>query len=212
MAGADGLTAVPSPAFQEDFEVDGDKTSLSVTIFADRVFVVLSQVPGIGSIIDCQGADPELGAEGRGAGPFTLVGDRRRDDALHVFARAYAQVVRRATGLPLLLSAALRGGDEPSPGLFRAVLARLPEAIKGAAAARRASMEGVTAALAPEDEAPAAGGSASGDAAAAAAAAAAAPAAAAACGGVTAEQATRETLMAAFSRGPRAGPASAKRD
>jgi len=121
----------------------------------------------------------------------TLVGDRGRDEANHVFAGAIASAVQAVSGLPVLVSLALREA-EPKPECFRVIMSRVGPVIRGAAAARKASMAALATAhgATPAEAAPVATG-------------AGVPA-----GVVGAEAPVARQLPPGLGRGPRAGPAS----
>jgi proteasome assembly chaperone 3 len=112
------MASVAPSAFVLD--VEGQCVDIVVTVYADRVFVVVTELPSFGTLIQ---ATPEVYPDG--AVEFkikTLLGDRDEDDFVMLLARRIVESVFRDTGLPLLLSVALR---KPSEQAIRAIVVRL---------------------------------------------------------------------------------------
>jgi site-specific recombinase len=79
--------------------------------------------------------------------PRTLLGDRGRDESYHLVAKGIASIVFKLAGIPVLLTISLKGREGVSGDLFRQLLDRVEPLVKGAAAARKANLASLEAAI-----------------------------------------------------------------
>jgi hypothetical protein len=102
-------------------EIGGNRIDIIVSTYSDRVFIVITELPGFGMLIN---AAAEIFPDGSVEYNITtLLGDRE-EELLTLLARRLIEIIHRDTALPMLLSVALQS---PSEGIIRALLSHLEE-------------------------------------------------------------------------------------
>ena len=114
------------PPTTRSFEVTlcGARTHFVLTAYTNRIFVVVTQTPNLGTLIAAC-ADNPLSAAGTSYSTRVLLG-RRDDEALEAYARAMVELIhkRAPDAGPLLLAISIK---EHSNELFRAVMKQVEE-------------------------------------------------------------------------------------
>ena len=100
--------------------IDGVHTEVVCTAYADRVFVLVTQLRKVGNLVS---ASVESGADGEDLFSVSTLLGRRDDPSLQVYARQLVQRMAAAEcRKPLLLGIALAPRAEASPTTFRGVM------------------------------------------------------------------------------------------
>jgi hypothetical protein len=114
--------AFPVKSAQAHSAICGVPTDFHVSVYADRVLVIITQNGKPGTLLLAQ-RERGAGGMGTGKGSFTtkvLMG--KRDDFMHVYARRVAEMVAARSEKPLLLTLCVK---DDSPEVFKAVMATL---------------------------------------------------------------------------------------
>jgi hypothetical protein len=117
-----GWMAFPVKSAQAHSAICGVPTDFHVSVYADRVLVIITQNGKPGTLLLAQ-RERGAGGMGTGKGSFTtkvLMG--KRDDFMHVYARRVAEMVAARSEKPLLLTLCVK---DDSPEVFKAVMATL---------------------------------------------------------------------------------------
>lgn len=117
-----GGMAFPVKSAQAHAAICGVPTDFHVSVYTDRVLVIITQNGKPGTLLLAQ-RERGAGGMGTGKGSFTtkvLMG--KRDDFMHVYARRVAEMVAARSDKPLLLTLCVK---DDSPEVFKAVMATL---------------------------------------------------------------------------------------
>ena len=116
------METFPVRSAQTHAAIAGVATDFHVSVYADRVLVVITQNGKPGTLLSAQ---TERGAGGMGGTPgafSTKVLMGKRDEYLHVYARRVGEMVAAKCSKPVLLSLCVQ---DDSPEVFKAVMTTL---------------------------------------------------------------------------------------
>jgi hypothetical protein len=124
VSGHAGFVGFPPTNARDIVSENGVKTSITVSSFEDRHFVVITQTGKFGTLLSAW-AEDKLDGQSKTYNSTVLLG-KREDELLNVFAQQIVQKISQTSDTPLLLSIALSDeGREVST--FRQILDTVEE-------------------------------------------------------------------------------------
>lgn len=116
------MPSPPSRSFEA--ELCGVRTHFVLTSYANRIFIVVTQTPNMGTLIVATADDP-LNATGKSYSTRVLLG-KRDDEVLEAYARTMVELINKEqpSAPPLLLAISI---EKHSNELFREVMKHVIE-------------------------------------------------------------------------------------